>query len=494
MWAFYTFQSLVLKKTYFKDTFATITPWNNWAEIMLSWKEDWSIIKRKIKLFKGDAIKTTTDSSEVEYPWNNHTILDKNTSLILENLLADNSFSEIRLSIWEGRVWAKVWRMINPKSSFLISAENIEISSKWWVFSIEWNWIRVIEWSADVNIKEWTKSLWQLTVWVGQELILTDKLITSTKLWNLPELRAISDEFKLSSWYNNNYRNKWEVKNNVASNVVKVVTTTWSTNSTWAKLEWEKEAEENVTKEEPANIEKTKHIWEIAFDFEEWKEIEIEKTEMITINWKVPTNVTAVSVNDWKLTQFKQWNISFKYNAALKWKNLEEWENVFIVKALDKDWDLIKEWKLTLNIKIKKEEAIEEVKEEIKEEEMEVEEVTEEEKIEEKVLKVEEKTENNLENAWLSFQITSHKEWESVKVWEWEALEIKWIPPSNAVKITVWNYELKSFKEWNSEFLFRVAEEWGNMTRWATNKYSIEALDEDWKLIEEIKFTIFIEE
>lgn len=519
VWAFYSFQSLILKKTYFKDTFATVIPWSKWVEIMLSWNETWTNITKKVKLFKNDALKTTSSSAKVEFPWNNIVNLDKNTSLLIESLLADNSFSDIKISLWEWRIWVEIWRMINPKSQFLILAENMEITSKWWIYSVEWNWIRVIEWSADVNIKNWSKLIWQLTVWVWQELILTDKIISAAKLWNLPELRAISDEFKLSSWYNTNYRNKWDVTEDVVNNMIKVETETWSTTSIWESLTDDSKKEEE---EESNNVKKEEHIWEISFDIEEWKEFEIEKNEMITISWKVPTNVSSVVINDWKLTQFKPWDINFKYNAATKWNNLKEWENKFEVEAFDSEWLIIKKWELKIDVKIKsnKEEEVEEKPEdtnkteEPKEEEVETNdkeeaETKEEERVETKETEENEKveednsssanedteeTESNTQSAWLTLQVTSHEDWENVKVLEWQALEIKWIAPENAAKITVWDYELKSFKKWDWEFLFRVAEEWWNMTRWWTNKYSIEAYDEDWNSIEEIKFTIFIEE
>ena len=458
---------------------------------MPSWKDEWlPKIKKQIKLLKGEAIKTSNGFSEMDFPWNTNLVLDKKTSLIIEKLLADNSFSEINLTLWEWRVWAKVWRLINPKSIFLVSAENIEISSKWWVFSIEWNWIRSIEWSAEVKIKEWEKIISELTVWVGQELILTDKIITSAKLWNAPELRAISDEFKLSSWYNKNYRDLWNENEEEKTNLIKVAVPkkeNWENKE--EKNEWNNEKIEE--KKEEKIVKKIEHIWEIAFTFEEWKKIEVKKGQMVTILWKVPTNTNYVKVNSRKLTKFIKWSVNFKYNAAIKWNNLKEWENIFKVEAFDINWKVIKSWELKLNIEMEKEEVKEEKKEEEVEKKEEEKKEVEKEEIKEEVEKEEEK--ENVKSDWPALQITSNKDWESVTVLEWQALEIKWLAPNWTVKITIWEYELKSFKEWDKNFLFRVAEKWGNMTRWELNKYAIEAFDKDWKLIEKTKFTLFIE-
>lgn len=511
----YIFQSLILKKEYFKNTFATLFPWEKWTEVMLSWSEDWNSVTKNIKLFKWDVVKTSEFAS-INLVWDSKIVLDEWAIVLIDELKSNNSSSQVSLTIPEWRVWFNIERMINPKSLFTIKTENLLLQTRDWIFSLNWNSIRVIEWSVMIDFYDWTKLLWNLDVWVWQEMILSDWDLNSLKIWTLPSVRAINDEFKLSSWYSKNYSETWdnnelEITNELNS---EEINSTWEIAEENSKNILEENTENNNTEteleknqEEENSIEKVTHEWEITLDIEE-KDIEIEKDEIVNLFWKVPTWTDSVIVNEWKLSKFIWWGTEWNYNAALKWENLKEWENIYKVEIFDKDNLKISEKEFIINVKIK-----EEVKEETwtwdiinNEDKIESEDKVED-KAEEKVENEDEnKTEEIIDQTWTTneasdnlikaettLQIISHKDWDFVKILDWQSLEIKWIPSNWAASINVWDYTLTSFKKWDSEFIFRIAEQWWNVKIWENNTYKITSFDEEWNEIETINFSLFAE-
>ena len=505
VWVIYIFQSVILKKEYFKNTFATLSPWEIWTQVMLSWSEEWSSVSRKIKIFKWDVIKTSGFAS-INLIWETKINLDKWSIILIEKLQSNNSSSQVKTIIPEWRVWFDIKRMINPKSLFEIKSWNLLLSTRHWIFSVNWNSVRVVEWWVDVAFYEWKKEIWKMKVWIWQELILSESDLNSLKIWTMPTVRAINDEFKLSSWYSKNYINNWKIieTDKLENLEISKEIISWTWDIIWENVEKNTEnIENNIENKDDKNIseksvvKKAEHKWEITLDVEK-TEIEIFNTEIVNLFWKVPEWTNSVKVNDWKLWKFEAWNTTWRYNWALKWENLKEWENIYKVEVFDEDNLKFAEKEFKIFVKIKEEIKEEEIKEEIKEEK------TEEKKIEEEVEKkawnwegvstdedISEKSDIEVET---SLQIISHKEWEFVKILEWQSLEIKWIPSTWTEKIKVWDYTLKWFKKWDKNFIFRIAEEWWNAKIWEKNKFKITSFDDKWKEIETLNFSLFIEE
>jgi hypothetical protein len=490
IWAIYSFQSIILKKEYFKNTFATLHPWEKWTQVMLSWSEKWNNVSKNIKLFKWDVIKTSEFAS-INLIWETKVNLDKWWIILIDKLQSNNSSSQVKLTIPEWRAWFDIKRMINPKSLFEIKSWNLLISTKHWVFSLNWNSVRVLEWWIDVDFFEWKKILWNTTIWVWQELIISDSDLNSIKIWTMPNVRAINDEFKLSSWYSKNYKNNWNInETNKLENLEsskEIISWTWNlAENKDKKIETlEKNASNKEDKNEEVLIKKVEHEWEITLDIEK-TDIEIFKNEIVNLFWKVPTWTYSVKINDWKLWKFSEWDKIYRYNWALKWENLKEWENLYKIEVFDEDDLKFAEKEFKVFVKIK-EEAIEEKEEEVKIE-TDLKTVPTEKEIKKEEIEI--KSDIIVET---SLQIISHKEWEFVKILEWQSLEIKWIPSTWAASIKVWDYKLTWFKKWDNNFIFRIAEEWGNAKTWEKNKFEITSFDEEWKEIEVLNFSLFIE-
>ena len=488
----YWFQSLILKKEYFKNTFATLSPSEKWTQVMLSWSEKWNYVSKKIKLFKWDVIKAS-DFASVSLLANSMINLDKWSVVLINKLQSNNSSSQVKITIPKWRVWFKVNRMINPKSLFEVKTDNLLISTRDSIFSVNWNSIRVLDWSVMIDFYDGKKKLWHMDIWVWQELIMSDSDLSSLKIWTLPTVRAINDEFKLSSWYSKNIWNNSEKILDNLKNVEKISWTWWeiSEKDISEKNSEVKKSEIKNTKVKKSEIKKVEHKWNITFDNEK-KDFEIEKSKIIHLIWKVPTWTKTVKVNNWKLWKFNAKEWVWRYNWALKWKNLKEWENIYKVEVFDEDWIKFEEKEFKIFVKIKEEEKKSWTWESILNKNL------------EKNLDEKDNNKKNTETSKVSdkksdikveqaLQITDPKEWEFVKLPDWQALEIHWIPSSWAVSIMVWDYKLKSFVKWDKTFKFRIAEEWGNAKIWEKNTYKISSFDEKWNEIETIKYSIFIE-
>lgn len=478
VWWVFSFQKLLFKDSSFNDTFAILNTekWN--TEVMLAWKNEWRSSPVKMKLFKNDAIKTLDKWAFIEIPWDSKIIMDKESSLVIENIEADNSFRDVGLMLTDWRIWLNAQRMLNPKSKLVIKLDKIEFSTRWWVFSLEPNWIRIMEWEWLIDIVENWRIIWHLAIWIWQEILLSETDVRKIALWELPWVNAISDEFRLSEWYKSNYKDE---DKSIAEMIKTEKENTWSSviseNESNNNSPSNPEAQDNTTNNETEN----QITWALTIDIED-KEIEIKsKTDVYSITWKVSSNTAIVHVNWWKLSKFQYWDWSYKYNASLVWENLQAWENTFKVQAYDKGYKLIDSKEKTINV-ILKAEASEEIIDEWTSS------VTE-----------ESSTWSSMEPStndevlpkiaeWTILQITSPVENEIVS---WEPVEIKWIASEDTAKIIVWDYELKTFKKWDKTFMYRAASTWWNLIKWEKNTYVIKAYNDEWKEIESIKFSFF---
>ncbi|MCD5383031.1 hypothetical protein LR002_02825 [Candidatus Gracilibacteria bacterium] len=468
----FAFQSIILKKEYFKNTFATLNPGEKGTYVMLSGTENWNFISKKIKLFKGDIIKTSKFAS-IDLLSKSKINLDKGAIILIDKLQSTNSSSQVKIVVPEGRVWFLVERMINPESYFKVKSGNMLLSTKDGVFSVNGNSVRVIEGGVDVEFFDGKKVLGKMKIGVGQELVMSDSDFDSLKIGTLPSVRAINDEFKLSSWYEKNYLNNGKInETSELKNIAEVQEISSGTGKISEKTSTGKlvKAEEKVEK---AVVKKAEHKGEITLSNEDTN-FEIFKDEIVHLSGKVPSGTNSVKVNGWKLGKFIPGKFDWRYNGALKWKNLKEGENIYKVEVFDEDGIKFAEKEFKINVKIKEEPKKTSTGETIQNEEKTVKNTSD--------LKLEQ-----------TLQIISHKDGEFVKLPEGQALEIKGIASSGATKIQVGDYVLKSFKKGDKNFIFRIAEEWGNAKVGEENTYKITSLDEDGNEIETIKFHLFIE-
>ncbi len=497
IWWIYAFKQLLFKdnnnSSHFNDSYAILATEKWSTEVMLAWTSDWKTAPVKMKLFKWDSVKTYKKEIKIDLPNNIEIYIDKNSSLILNKIEANNSYRDIEISLISWRIWVKAQRMINPKSKLAVNSMDLLITTRWWIFSIEPNTVRAIEGESLIDIIDNDKIIWHVNIWVWQELMLREWEISRVKIWQLPEITALSDEFKISPWYKTNY---WIYKSTKEDeNVINAIKEEWANDTvSWnlatnidvikvenviseKSLTGESEKENDTqalpennstweskqsTKEE-SNVEVT---WELTIDIEN-TEIQLKKDQMFSIEWKTSSNAAFVLVNWYKLKKFKKWDNIYKYNAMINWWNLIIWENIIKIETLDSRSIKIEEKQITLTIS-------EMVNDEL---------IEENDAINEEEVLVPKRT--------TTLQITSPKEWEILSD---SIVEIKWIAPEWAVAIFFWEYKLSKFKTWDSEFVYRASWDYWNLKRWKKNSYLIKAIDEDWNVIESVNFSFFSEE
>ena len=493
VWGVYSFKQLLFKDNdtntwFFSDSYAVLNA-EKWAtEVMLAWTNDWKLSPTKMKLFKWDAIKTYKKWARIDLPSTISFAMDINSSLIIDKIEADNSFKDISVSLISWRIWLNAERMINPKSKLSLAFQDLVLTTRWWIFSVEANTIRVISWEGLIDIVDSGKIVWQMNIWIGQELIMWEGTLSEVRIWKLPQVSAMSDEFRMSSWYKENY--SWTNNRMVESNpvlnaikeeelIAKELKESEGDNSVTGGDLADNNQIDNATKQADKSSESgdKAETWTLTIDIKS-STIELKKDEMYSIVWTNSSNVAFIKVNWYRLSKFRLWNTSYKYNTRIDWKNLEVWDNIFKVEAFDKKGNLMIERQAKVTVKMADAKLDESSNWE--EEDKQVE------KVEQAI-----DQENVVQDSGWVLQVIFPKEWEVVNA---DTVEVKWLAPEWAVAIYVWEYKLTKFKKWDKEFVYRAAPVWWNLTAWAKNTFLIKALDADWNIIESVKLSFFVEE
>lgn len=497
VWWIYAFKKLLFKddsnSSFFNESFAILETEKWTTEVMLAWTSDWKTAPVKMKLFKWDAIQTYKKEIKIDLPNNIKILVDKNSSLVVDKIEANNSYRDIEMTLMSWRIWVQAQRMINPKSKLSINSQNILITTRWWIFSIEPNTVRTVEGDSLIDIVENDRVIWHVNIWIWQELILGDWEISRVKIWQMPEIKALSDEFKISAWYKRNYWSiNWIMSSDEQLNAIKDASennwSTWEIVSeveTTEKIETKTGNDDIQTKEQKDIAEKERIdeqskqedkeesneviTWELTIDIEN-TEVELKKDQMFTIEWKTSSNAAYVLVNWYKLKKFVKWDNTYKYNAMINWWNLIVWENTIKIETLDSRSRKIEVKQITLIVIEAAAEAV----------------------IDEKTNETQDKTEEiAVPKRTTTLQILSPKEWEIIA---WDVVEIKWIAPEWTISVFFWEYKLSKFKKWDTEFIYRASWDYWNLSRWEKNSYIIKALDVDWNVIESVNFSFFSEE
>ena len=101
----------------------------------------------------------------------------------------------------------------------------------------------------------------------------------------------------------------------------------WSLHEAWWKL-----PEKIKIKKEKKN-DLTKYIFSFKKNsFATW-------SWSFLLQWNAPEDAMKIFVNNYQLRWFKFWNKTFTYRLSTKIKTLKEWENNFLIKSVDNEWN-----------------------------------------------------------------------------------------------------------------------------------------------------------
>jgi hypothetical protein len=177
---------------------------NGSATAMMAEKTEWEAVHNGIYLYKGEKIKTGSDG-RITLAFFEQSILrlDNNSQVEFTQMKQDSSQNDIGVSLVEGQVWAKIERITNPDSKFVISTDTMDVSSKGGVIVVQYpGTVYVVEGDAQVDIKSNDEIIKTVNVGVGQEFIVDpDKINDLNDGLDATLLYAIEDTFKSSSWY-----------------------------------------------------------------------------------------------------------------------------------------------------------------------------------------------------------------------------------------------------------------------------------------------------
>lgn len=516
VWWIYSVKKLLFNSSAFADTYSILNSESWSVEIMISWKSDWRLAPiSNIKLLKWDAVRTKDKEASIDMPWNNKVVLWKNTSLILNKIEADNSYKDLLITLVNWQIWINSQRMINPKSKLAIKSDDILITTRGWVFSIEPWTVRAIEWDWTVEFYQWSKIVWKENIWVWQEMMLKTWDIERVILWELPNLRALSDEFKLSSWYRENYWNPENVASTTASSPSNSEDMPLKIDVNWPQ----KATSSGVTSTQATN--------EIVIDLQD-SNFELEKTDKLTFTGSAPLQTKTIKVNNYALTKYVPWSWIFSYNASSIWWNLKSWENKFKIEAYWSDDQLIasKELALTVNFKATvwstSTQATSTIDAKADLTAVNSSKTNTWSKVNDEPGAESELTSSNKVNSWskvnseissgtsANFEgaettlLTSKSSLPSETVLQiispkagtvvsWDPITLEWVASKNTEKIIVDDYTLKTYVPWSQAFKYRLSKDFGNLKKWETNSYVVKAYDKSWELIESINYSFVAE-
>ncbi len=430
------------------------------AKVMLWGATDWtSVPKSTIKLFKGDSIRALPGSRvKISLFEKHHITLNGDSEMVISELRKENQTLHTSLTLNRGEAWLDVDRDINPNSTFLIKTDSFQAETKGAILDVEPDILRVVKGGVAVDVYSEDKVVTSTNVGVGQEIVLSDaKMQSLTEGAADVELVAmLSDEFKLSNWYLFNTEGKNIGVNNTGGTTVQE----------GMEADYLEETDGIVKVSKPV-------ITSPAGDGEEFK---ITGTSQ-RIEGTVKAGTAKVIVNNYTLQSFAEGDTEWKYNADIRYGNLEEGKNKYEVFAEDAEGKRSQAAVITL------------IYGDVKEEEGET--PIAEEEGEDLTAESEEGEATEPVKVTGELKIVEPNEGEDFTTTETRFV-LNGTAPSNAAKIIVSGYTLQGFKAGDETWKYTADPQYNNITVGEDNTYKVVAYDEDDKIIatEELVITV----
>ena len=304
-----------------EKSFAILETERGEVKVLLVGEEHFLSAPKRTKLFQSESVRTEMNSLATLHVLKNAVVtLEGSTNLDFVELEQKKSTESINLLLASGQVWVSLKRFINPDSFFSISAGRFVVTSKGGEFSLESNVVRVAKGEVSVGIRDGQKIIAQKKVGVGQEFLLNDEsFLRIKKGGSLPEISALSDDFKLSLPYRRHMGTTVvsPKEDRKESPVTEILTPSEKTEIPSSPVP-SKSAENTVP------------IPQILLPVTNGETF-TTSSEKIEISGTITKGASSIEVNKYALTQFKKGDTSWRYVAALQYKNLEKGKRVIIV-------------------------------------------------------------------------------------------------------------------------------------------------------------------
>lgn len=442
------------------------------AKVMLWGTTDWkSVPTSKIKLFKGDSIRSLPGSKVKVVLFDKHNfVLNGNSEILIQELRKDKQTLHTALEVVEGEIWFDIERDINPNSTFLVNTPDLKVSTEGAVFDLEKSAVRVLKGSVQTQILVDGTFQKPVEIGVGQELLLTDKKREALALedQNLELLTMLSDEFKLSSWYLYNTEGV-QLPEASSSGIALENDSTDTGVSLIEKTEETKTSLEDSETEEVLVLEKPI----VTSPAKSGEKFEV-KTDVQSIEGTVKKGTAQVVVNNYTLQSFKLGDTNWKYTASVQFENLKEGENVYEIYAVDSKGKKSSPAQITLVYK-------KDTKTEVKKEETDTE-----------VTSVTETEVTSTTATGEGLKITEPNNGADFTTEE-TSFVISGTAPKGAAKIVVSGYTLTGFTEGNATWRYTADPKYNNLNVGEANTYKVVAYDAEGNLLDSASLTITVE-
>ena len=407
------------------------------VQVLLKNNDVWRDVPENVnvKLVEGDALKTSHQGEATIQLFNESSMyIDSSSTLKIGELSESENWQKTNLSLMSGRALFSVNRILNPKSEFLINMEPMRIHTRGAQFVLSNDMIQVLKGTVNIDKVYKDKVIESTNVGVGQQLLLSEG-----NEGNFAEIEALPSETYASPWIEKALGEKIEPETAQSNLVVSETEETEEENTT--------ETTEEATTSTP-QIASLKQV--IIGDAKE------TESGLFEITGTVSDGAVAVSVNGYNLSKFKKGDSEFLYRAKEEWGNLKEGENEYEVIVTYED-----ESTLTDSFTINYEKASEET---------------------------EETPTTETSPGSLTLEVISPEEGAKISA---DPVTVRGTAPAETAKVTIGDYELRTFTKGDSQWKYNASQKYGNLTPGEENKYLITAYDEDDNEISSIRFSFF---
>ncbi|MDH5596745.1 MAG: FecR family protein [Candidatus Peregrinibacteria bacterium] len=445
------------------------------AKAMTASSGEWKNIPSSIYLYEGEKIRTLSDG-RVTLSFSDDTVmrLDKGSELELLRIETTAGASRLRLKLNEGKLWSNAE---GGAAQIVVEADLVSTAQTGGIFSISSpGSVYVLSGNAKTDILENGNAVKQVTVGVGQQLVVDEGLVLSlSEGLDKEVLFAVDDLFKTSNWYRWNRQKDGGVLDEKMESEANDIEDVDAPAEEETLDEPEEVVEEEVEADPNDNEPPSKP--QIEKPGQNDDVVDLEDVEQM-ISGSVSDDTYTVIVNDYRLTQYKPGSGTFSYYAKVAYDNLEVGENVYEVIAEDKSGNQSKAAKITLVLP-------QEVYDEAQEDQA-ADSATEE------ASSSDSASPAPAAESSGGVTITSPNNGENLVTSE-TSFEIKGTVPSGTAKVLVNGYQLQAFEEGGTTFLYRANTTLKTLEIGSVNTYTVKAYGESGSLLGSATISIDVE-
>lgn len=447
------------------------------AKVLPYGQTDWDNAFSGTKLLLGDSLKTSRGSRAVIEFFNDTRVrLDEDTAATLSDVSKTSERETIAMNLDNGSVWVNGQKSEGVREShYEVRTPNILVRAEGTIFEVENDRSQIVRvFEGDVKVDIMVDESGQervvdtIAVGVGQEIVLDDATLRAFADNETPSvLKAVSDDFKSSTWYrwnNKEDRSPTDFSFSGGSGTMEFS----DTEELLETLEDGETQETSETSEEEADEANNPDSEEIASP----KITSPTKTTVTESSFALAGTVSKgtakVIVNsalgDYELSQFEEGDTTWSYNISETFGNLKKGKNTYKVYAEDADENRSSAAEITITYG---------ASEDADPEDEESEEDTP--AVEGDLTAPEVKTFNG--NASSTVNSSTVTIIGSV---------------SGAAKVVVGGYELSQFKPGDTQWKYVASEALGNLEA-GKNDFTVYALDADGNKSDVVSFTVTYE-